>query len=97
MAQAHLIISGIVQGVYFRAHTRDMAQSFGLKGWVRNLPDGRVEAVFTGDKESIQQAIDWCSHGPSSARVDKVEVKWVVSPPARGEESGQEFNGFNIQ
>ncbi len=75
-ARAHLIIKGIVQGVFFRAFTRDVANRLGLKGWVKNLPGGSVETVFEGDKEEIEQAIKQCSLGPPGSRVDDVEVEW---------------------
>ncbi len=76
-ARAHLIIKGIVQGVFFRAFTRDVANRLGLKGWVKNLPGGSVEAMFEGDKEEIEQAIKQCSLGPPGSRVDDVEVEWI--------------------
>ena len=76
MKRAHVRIYGRVQGVWFRANTKEMAEKLGLKGWVRNMPDGSVEAVFEGDAESIEKAIEWCHHGPSLARVEKVEVKY---------------------
>jgi acylphosphatase len=69
-----LLISGRVQGVCFRAYTRDEARSLGLKGWVRNLPDGRVEAVAQGDPAKIETFESWCRHGPSHARVRDVKV-----------------------
>lgn len=89
MKRAHVWVSGWVQGVFFRAHTRDTALSLGLKGWVRNLPDGRVEAVFEGDNEALNKMISWCHKGPASARVDDVEVEW--------EESTEEFQDFSIE
>ena len=69
-----LLISGRVQGVYFRAHTAKMALPLGLKGYVRNLPDGRVEAVFKGPEDAVEKAVLWCHEGPASARVDSVEI-----------------------
>lgn len=66
----------------------EMAKKLGLKGWVRNLPDGRVEAVFEGEKSDIEQMIDWCRAGPPAASVLKVEVTW---DNPRGE-----FNGFRV-
>ncbi|MFA5794082.1 MAG: acylphosphatase [Candidatus Brocadiia bacterium] len=75
-SQAHLYISGLVQGVFFRASAKEMAQSLGLSGWVKNMADRRVEAIFVGNKNDIKKAIEWCHHGPPSARVDKVEVIW---------------------
>lgn len=74
--RAELIIHGRVQGVFFRASTRQTAESLGLKGWVRNLPLMRVEAVFQGPEEKVKEAIDWCHQGPPGARVTRVEVKW---------------------
>jgi len=76
ISRAHLHISGRVQGVFFRATTRDTAIELGLTGWVKNLPDGRVEAVFEGDKERIEEAIEWCRKGPSYAQVSDVKVRW---------------------
>ncbi len=75
--RAHLIIKGIVQGVFFRAFTRDVANRLALRGWVKNLPGGSVEAMFEGDKEEIEQAIKQCSLGPPGSRVDDVEVEWI--------------------
>jgi acylphosphatase len=73
---AHLIVTGTVQGVAFRYFTRRMAQDLGLAGWVRNLPDGRVEALFQGSRSLLEEAIAWCQEGPPAARVDSVEVEW---------------------
>lgn len=74
--RAHLLISGRVQGVFYRAFTRDLAHKLGLNGWVKNLYDGRVEAVFEGKRELIEQAIKECYIGPPGARVTNIEVKW---------------------
>jgi acylphosphatase len=74
--RAHLYIRGRVQGVSFRYYTRQQAVLKGVSGWVRNLWDGRVEAVLQGDEASVKQVIAWCKHGPTSARVDEVRVKW---------------------
>ena len=87
-ARAHVLISGKVQGVFFRASTQDEALRLGLKGWVRNLPDGRVEAVFEGDKKAIEEIIKWCHEGPPWAKVKEVKVEWQ---PYRGE-----FERFSI-
>lgn len=76
MKRAHLFISGRVQGVFYRAFTKDVADSLKLKGWVRNLRDGRVEAVFEGEEETILKAIEKCKQGPPYSRVDNVEVIW---------------------
>lgn len=75
-ARAHLFIKGRVQGVFYRAYTRNVAVKLGLSGWVKNLYDGSVEAVFEGDKELIGQAIEHCRVGPSGAYVDDIEVAW---------------------
>jgi acylphosphatase len=75
-ARAHLYISGRVQGVYYRGFIEEMADSLGLKGWVRNLPDRRVEAVFEGEREVIEKAIKRCHVGPPSSRVTDINVIW---------------------
>ncbi|MCX7913010.1 MAG: acylphosphatase [Thermodesulfovibrionales bacterium] len=74
--KAHLIIKGKVQGVYFRAFTKEVADTLGLKGWVRNLPDGSVEAIFEGDKNLIEMAIGKCRVGPPFAVVNDIKVEW---------------------
>ncbi len=75
VCRIHAIISGRVQGVFYRASTRDKAVSLGLTGWVRNLPDGRVELVAEGPKDSIDELISWCWDGPTYARVEEVQVQ----------------------
>ncbi len=87
--RAHVYISGKVQGVFFREYTRNKAQSLGIKGWVRNLRDGRVEAIFEGEKEKVEEIISWCHKGSPYSKVEKVEVKW--------EEYKGEFNDFEIR
>jgi acylphosphatase len=74
--RAHALISGRVQGVCFRAYTVDEATAAGVAGWVRNTPDGRVEAVFEGAKPAVEAMIAWCRNGPPAARVTGVEVIW---------------------
>jgi len=74
--RAHVIVSGRVQGVFFRAETQDAAQRIGVTGWVRNLADGTVEAVFEGDRNLVEEAIAWCRQGSPMARVDGVQVDW---------------------
>lgn len=74
--RAHVYVSGRVQGVFFRYETKKEAEKRNVKGWVRNLPDGRVEAVFEGEKENVEKLIEFCHRGPSLARVEKVEVLW---------------------
>jgi len=76
VVRAHVVVSGRVQGVWFRASTRDTARELGLVGWVRNLPDGGVEAVIEGPRERVEQAVEWCRCGPSDARVDHCAVHW---------------------
>lgn len=72
--RAHVFMSGRVQGVFFRQNTKRQADNFNVKGWVRNLPDGRVEAVFEGEESQVKTLVDYCRHGPSSARVENIEV-----------------------
>ena len=80
--RARVIITGKVQGVFFRALVQEQAVAAGVTGWVRNRTDGSVEIVLEGDKEAVQQVIDWCYRGPPAARVDGVEIFWE---PATGE------------
>jgi acylphosphatase len=77
--RAHVWVSGRVQMVYFRGSTQQVAREAGLAGWVRNLPDGRVEAVFEGPRAAVQALLDWCQQGPPTAVVEDVEVRW--EPP----------------
>ena len=72
---AHIFVTGKVQGVYFRQNTQMVAKKYGTTGWVRNLSDGRVEAVIEGDEAAVRMVVDWCRHGPPAARVDDIEVK----------------------
>jgi len=88
-ARAHLFIEGRVQGVFYRAFTRDLAAKLGLDGWVRNLYDGRVEAVFEGSRELIEQAILECKKGPPGSYVQDVDVTF--------EEYSGEKKGFDIK
>jgi len=74
VARVHVFISGKVQGVYFRDYTRREAEKLGIVGWVRNLPDGRVEAVFEGQEEQLQKMLSWCRQGSPRSIVDEVEV-----------------------
>jgi acylphosphatase len=74
--RVHVLIEGRVQGVFFRAATRDEARARGLSGWVRNLPDGRVEALFEGEKPVVENMLTWCRKGPPYAYVDQVEEDW---------------------
>ena len=72
--RAHVWITGRVQGVFYRAYTRDAAQLLRVTGWVRNLPGGSVEAVFEGDADQVEKMIEWCYEGSPLSRVDRVEV-----------------------
>jgi acylphosphatase len=74
--RARVIIAGRVQGVFFRASTRDEANKLGLNGWVRNLPNGDVEALFEGDKPTVNKMLSWCYKGSPYAVVHKVNVSY---------------------
>lgn len=76
--RARVTISGRVQGVNFRANTRQQARASGVAGWVRNTEDGRVEAVFEGPRAAVKQVVSWCYGGPTHARVEQVEVEWGI-------------------
>jgi acylphosphatase len=76
VTRARVRVSGRVQGVFFRVETRDRARSLGLAGWVRNCPDGSVEAVFEGDPERVESMVDWMRRGPSRASIEHVDVAW---------------------
>ena len=89
MVRARLLISGIVQGVGYRWSCRREAHGIGLTGWVRNLPDGRVEAVLQGPREQVERMIKWCYRGPEEARVSDIAVTY--------EEPGEEFGDFGIR
>ena len=80
---------GRVQGVGFRAETRDRARSLGLEGWVSNEPDGSVEAVFEGAPDRVESLLRWCRQGPRGAEVEDVEVAW--EEPAGG------LGGFSLR
>jgi acylphosphatase len=87
--RAHVIISGRVQGVWFRAATQQAARRYGVSGWVRNQPHGSVEAVLEGEKERLELMLQWCHQGPESARVDRVDVDW--------QEYKNEFEDFSVR
>lgn len=72
--RAHVIIHGRVQGVFFRMETRNAARQRGATGWVRNLPDGTVEAVMEGSKEAVESLLEWCGRGPRLSRVGKLDI-----------------------
>jgi acylphosphatase len=88
IAQVHVIISGRVQGVWYRASTKQKAEELGLTGWVKNTVDGNVEAIFEGDESTIDEMVAWCWIGPPLARVTDVNI-------IRKRSKGQ-FTGFAI-
>ncbi len=75
MRRVRVTVSGRVQGVFFRASCVSEARARGLGGWVRNLPDGRLEAAFEGPDAGVDALVEWCRRGPAAARVDAVEVR----------------------
>ncbi|RNJ26007.1 acylphosphatase [Halosegnis longus] len=75
--RAHVFVSGRVQGVFYRATTRDAARERGVDGWVENLDDGRVEAVFEGPREQVAAMVEWCHEGSPQARVEDVTVEYT--------------------
>jgi acylphosphatase len=87
--RAHVIVTGKVQGVFYRAETASRAKQFNITGWIRNLPDGRVEAIFEGEENNVQKIIDFCRKGPPNAYVTDVDVRW--------DEWKGEFEGFLIR
>ena len=78
----------MVQGVFFRAETRERARSLDVSGWARNMPDGSLEAVFEGARDHVERMISWCRRGPAGARVEHVEVAW---------EDPQGESGFSVR
>lgn len=89
MIRSHIIVEGRVQGVGYRANTRRMANQLKLKGWVRNLRDGRVEIMVEGEEEMVDRLIQWCHRGPTSAYVSKVTSE--KSEPQR------DFDRFRVK
>ena len=87
MRTVRVRIAGRVQGVFFRASCADLARDLGIDGWVRNRPDGDLEAVFQGSDEAVDRILEWCRTGPPSARVDTLEVS---------DEPAFEGNGFGV-
>lgn len=87
IVRAHVTIAGKVQMVGYRYSTQQQAQRLDINGWVRNLPDGRVEAIFQGKKDKVDQILQWCHHGSAAAVVETVSVEW---------EPVTEMEGFEI-
>ncbi len=88
--RVHVLISGRVQGVFFRAHTKDKADELGLDGWVKNRDGGGVEAVFVGSPDKVETIIKWCWQGPPNAKVEKVEI-------SRENIEKEKLTGFKIK
>ncbi len=86
--QIHILISGFVQGIGYRSFVRNQARKLGLVGWVRNLPDGRVEAVFEGKEENIKEMVKLCREGPPMTQVKNINTKW--------DEAIGEFSSFEV-
>ncbi len=89
MVRRAVVVSGRVQGVAFRNHTQRTALELGVKGWVRNLPNGDVEGCFEGEETAVRQLVDWCRRGPATARVDRLTE--------REERHTGEFGSFEIR
>ena len=87
--RAHVFVSGKVQGVFFRSRMRREAETRNVKGWVRNLPDGRVETVFEGEETAVKTVIEFCKRGPPGATVKNADIKW--------ESYRGEFTDFEIK
>ena len=86
--RAHVFVTGKVQGVYYRQNTMETAKAHGVTGWVRNLPDSRVEAVLEGDESDVKLVIEWCKKGPPKAQVENVDASF--------EDHVGEFSDFAI-
>ncbi|MFW6385143.1 MAG: acylphosphatase [Halodesulfurarchaeum sp.] len=86
--RVRVFVSGRVQGVFFRATTRERARETGVDGWVKNREDGRVEAVFEGPEDAVESMVDWCREGSPTARVEDVDVTY---------EDPRGVDGFHIE
>jgi acylphosphatase len=89
MKALHMMIYGRVQGVWFRASTQETARRLKIQGWVRNTPEGNVEAHIQGEKSSVDEMLSWCEQGPPGARVERIDIN-EVSP-------NEEYKTFNIR
>jgi len=87
--RAHVFVSGRVQGVIFRESCKKKAEKLGVSGWIKNLRDGRVEGVFEGDRENVDQMVNWARKGPIWAKIDDFSVIW--------DNYQAEFKGFEIR
>jgi acylphosphatase len=86
--RAHVYVSGDVQGVFYRDSTRQKARQLGLSGWVKNLPDGRVEALFEGPSQMVREMVRWCEQGPRHAAVENVEAEFDTAR--------EDLSGFEV-
>lgn len=89
MHQVYLTIAGKVQGVFYRASCKEVAEQYGLCGWVKNLSSGQVGVLAQGEKDKIEKLIEWCKKGPQDARVTDIKVEW--------QDIEKEFESFNIK
>lgn len=87
--RAHVYISGDIQGVFFRDSTRQKANELDLNGWVKNMPDGRVEALFEGTSNAVREMLDWCKEGPTQATVEDVDAEY--------EQPDEDLSGFEVR
>jgi len=88
-SEARVVVSGRVQGVYFRASTKDAAVRWGVRGYVRNLHDGRVEAVLQGDRAAVESVVAFIREGPPGACVEAADVEWRLA--------AEVFDGFSVR
>ena len=86
--RAHLLVTGRVQGVFFRASTKDIAEQLGVTGWVRNTSDGKVEVLIEGEESVVKDFISWCRDGPRLAQVSDIDIEYQIYLG--------EFQEFNI-
>lgn len=86
--RARVVVTGRVQGVFFRMETKRTADRCGVTGWVKNRSDGAVEAVFEGDEKSVLAVVEWCKTGPPYSKVEDIDIKW--------EDDTDGFEAFNI-
>jgi acylphosphatase len=89
VVEASVVVSGRVQGVSFRAATREAALGAAVSGWVRNLPDGSVEALLQGSRPAVERVVEFMRRGPYGARVDRIDVSWGTP--------GEEWDGFSVR
>ena len=89
MKRVNIIVHGSVQGVFFRANAKEIAEGLGLSGYAKNLPNGAVEVVAEGEEDKLKELISFCKKGPEAAEVSKVDVKFS--------ETSNEFEGFEVR